>query len=71
MTWRFGSGLFVIPNLFRDLVFWLTNLGLKAPLFGRGSLLKMKNSVTLDRSIFKVGRGSSAKVKGNKVIAAS
>ena len=31
MTWRFGSDLFVIPNLFRDLVFWLMNLGLKAP----------------------------------------
>jgi hypothetical protein len=39
MTWRFVSGVFVIPNQvlnliqdlrFRDLVFWLMNLCLKA-----------------------------------------
>jgi hypothetical protein len=31
MTWRFGSGLFVIPNLFRDLVFGFKSLGFRAP----------------------------------------
>ena len=36
---RFGSGFFVIPNLFRDLGFRFKNLGFKAPLCGRGSLL--------------------------------
>jgi hypothetical protein len=51
MTWRFGSGLFVIPNQvlnliqdlrFQDLVFWLMNLGLKAPPVGGVLYLGMK-----------------------------
>jgi hypothetical protein len=53
MTWRFGSGLVVIPNLFRDLVFWLMNLGLKAPSCRRGSLLN--NRVIFGRVSFRAG----------------
>ena len=33
MTWRFVSSLFVIPNLVRDLVFGLKNLGFKPRLW--------------------------------------
>jgi len=43
MTRRFGSGLAVIPNLFRDLGFRFRNLGFKAPPCRRGSLLGCKS----------------------------
>jgi len=48
MTVRFWS--FVIPNLFRDLVFGFKNLGFKASLCGRGSLLVI--TAELQRVIF-------------------
>jgi hypothetical protein len=38
MTWRFGSGGSVIPNLFRDLVFGFENSGFGSLLTGWGSL---------------------------------
>jgi len=38
MTHRFGSGFFVIPNLFRDLGFGFDQLDFKTPPCKRGSL---------------------------------
>jgi hypothetical protein len=41
MTRWFGSGLDVIPNLFRDHGFRFREFGFKAPPSGRGSLLSL------------------------------
>src|SRR4030043_964997 len=47
MTRWFGSGLAVIPNLFRDLDFRFRNLGFKAPPCERCSFLLMSESTEL------------------------
>ena len=47
MTWGFGPGLFVIPNLFQDLSFGFKNLDVKAPPCGRSSLFEQFRKLQL------------------------
>jgi len=71
MTYRFGSGPFVIPNLFRDLGFGFKNLGFKAPPCGRGSLLHFFTVLSFLAHPYpriKYGAGLTLPLKGRGIL---